>query len=114
MNEAHGDISRFRLAGNALPLPASDITPADPFLRGGANPPLFGFTVSGEIAKRLNRLACYASGQGKVRIERLGDTRIEVRMNQPFGTGRTRVNCTLPAGKGRWRWLGRQFLVPRG
>ncbi len=114
MNEAHADVKRFRLAGNALPLPVSDITPADPFLKQGANPPLFGFTVTDEVAKQLRRLACYASGQGKVRIERLGDTRIEVRMNQPFGVGRTRVNCTLPAGKGRWRWLGRQFLVPRG
>lgn len=113
MNESYGDIKRFRMATNALPLPATDITPADPFLKQGANPPLFGFTVSQEIAKRLSLLACYASGQGKVRIERLGDTRIEVRMNQPFGPGRTRVNCTLPAGHGHWRWLGRQFLVPR-
>jgi len=113
MNEAYGDLARFRLAANALPLPASDITPADPFLKKGANPPLFGFTVSAEIAKRLRLLTCYASGQGKVRIERLGETRIEVRMNQVFAAGRTRVNCTLPAGKGRWHWLGRQFLVPR-
>ncbi|MEE8333006.1 MAG: polysaccharide deacetylase family protein [Alphaproteobacteria bacterium] len=112
LNEAHGDVKRFRLAGNTLPLPASDITPADPFLKQGANPPLFGFTVGEEFSKKLRRLACYASGQGKVRIERLGDTRVEVRMNKPFGVGRTRVNCTLPAGKGRWHWLGRQFLVP--
>lgn len=112
LNEAYGDLKRFRLAGNTLPLPVSDITPADPFLKQGANPPLFGFTVADEIAKQLGRLTCYASGQGKVRIERLGDTRVEVRMNAPFAVGRTRVNCTLPAGRGRWRWLGRQFLVP--
>jgi len=113
MNEHYGDVKRFRLAANTLPLPASDITPAETYLKTGANPPLFGFTVAGDIAKRLNLLACYATGQGKVRIERLGDTRIEVRMNQAFPSGRTRVNCTLPAGKGHWRWLGRQFLVPR-
>jgi len=113
MNESYGDLKRFRMATNALPLPASDITPADPFLKQGANPPLFGFTVSRDVVKRLSLLACYASGQGKVRIERLGDTRIEVRMNQPFAAGRTRVNCTLPAGQGRWRWFSRQFLVPR-
>lgn len=113
MNESYGDVKRFRMAATALPIPTKDITPADPFLASGANPPLFGFTVMGDIVKRLDRLACYASGQGKVRIERLGDTRIEVRMNQPFGRGRTRVNCTLPARGGRWHWFGRQFLVPR-
>ncbi len=113
-NETFGDLSRFRMAAQALPIPTTDVTPADPFLgTGAANPPLFGFTVKGPAVKRLPRLSCYASHEGKVKIERLGDQRIEVRMTTPFPAGRSRVNCTMWAPGGRWHWFGRQFLVPK-
>ena len=112
MNEAYGNIGRFRLAANALPLQVRDITPADPLLSAANNPPHFGFTVFGEAVRNLGALACYSSGQGKARLERLGRQRIEVRLEQPFPVGRARMNCTMPGGKGRWRWFGIQFYVP--
>jgi len=113
-NESFGDLRRFRMAARALPIPVTDVTPADPFLgTGTTNPPAFGFTVEGPVLKRLSRLACYASHEGPARIERLGEQRIEVRMTKPFPNGRSRINCTLPAQDGRWHWFGLQFLVPR-
>jgi peptidoglycan/xylan/chitin deacetylase (PgdA/CDA1 family) len=113
-NEAFGDLSRFRRAARALPVPATDVTPPDPFLgKGAANPPLFGFTVKGPFVKRLPGLACYAFHEGKLKIERLGERRIEVRMTKPFPAGRTRINCTMWAPGGRWHWFGRQFLVSK-
>ncbi|MEK9661215.1 MAG: polysaccharide deacetylase family protein, partial [Alphaproteobacteria bacterium] len=61
LNEAFGDIDRFRLIANALPIPFADLTPQDPLL--STNPPPFGFTVqSPDVA--LAGLACYAVGQG--------------------------------------------------
>ncbi len=113
MNESYGDISRFRLAVNALPLRVREITPADPLLSPAANPPAFGFTVFGDALKGLRALACYASGQGKARIERLGMGRVEVRLRQALPTGRARINCTMPAGGGKWRWFGMQYYMPR-
>lgn len=112
-NEAYGDIRRLRVAARALPMYANDITPADTLIKATGNPPLFGFTIDKISPSRLSRLACYVSGQGKARIERLGEKRIEVRMDQAFRPGRTRINCTLPEKDGRWRWFGRQFVVPR-
>ncbi len=109
-NETFGSVERFRMAARALPLPSTDITPADPFLdKDAVNPPAFGFTVKGPVAKRLSRLACYASHEGKVKVERLGERRVEVRMTRPFPKGRSRINCTMWAPGGRWHWLGRQF-----
>ncbi len=87
------------------------MTPRDPLL--GENPPALGFTVDPEI-EAVDRLNCYATGQGRVRHEILGESRIEVRLAAPFPPGRSRVNCTLPGPDGRWRWFGRQFYVPRG
>lgn len=107
MSEKFGDIDRFRLIASALPLPVADLTPSDPMLRD--NPPLFGFTLAADIERR-NGLSCFASGQGRVHLEWLGP-RAEVRLEEPFPAGRARINCTVPAGEGRWRWLGMQYYV---
>jgi len=107
-NETYGGIDRLRTAANALPLPVRDITPADPLLT--QNPPDFGFSVDPTIDK-LDQLACYNSQQGRLNIERLGASRIELRFAEALPRGRSRINCTMPGGNGRWRWFGRQFLV---
>ena len=112
-NETYGGIRRFRLAIRSLPLKVSDLMPRDPYLKDQNNPPLFGFTFDGTSTKNLSQLACYATGFGKIRIERLGERRIEARAPRAFRPGRTRLNCTLPEKNGRWRWLGMQFLVPQ-
>lgn len=109
LNERFGGIDRFRLIANALPLPVTDVLPADPVL--GDNPPAFGFTVSPEISN-LTGLACFASSEGEVRLERL-ERRVEVRFEEPFPPGRSRVNCTMPGPEDRWRWFGMQFMIPR-
>ncbi len=108
-NETLGNIKRFKLAVNTLPLPVTDLTPADPRI-GVENPLLLGFTVM-EGIKNLGAINCFASHEGKVETIRLGESRIEVRLTKPLPRGRSRVNCTLPAGGGRWRWFGRQFFV---
>ncbi len=110
MNEKYGDLARFRLVANTLALPVTDMVPADPLITG-LNPPAIGFTVIGDV-KGLERLTCFASHEGRTKVERLGTTRIEVRVKKPFPKGRTRLNCTMPAKDGRWRWLGRQYYVP--
>ncbi len=110
LNENYGSLARFKMVVNALPLPVTDVTPADPLISGN-NPPAMGFTA-GEGLKGVGRLACFSSHAGRARLERLGERRIEVRVEKPFPKGRTRVNCTLPADGGRWYWFGRQFYRP--
>lgn len=115
LNEAYGSLERFRLVVETLPLPALDMTPDDPVLAPAGNPPAYGFTVP-EAVGPLGGLACYAGRGIDTRVDLLG-RRVEVRFAAPFRPGRTRVNCTMPGPRGaeggeRWRWLGRQFLVP--
>ena len=110
LNESFGTIQRFRLAANALPLYATDISPSNPSPK--QNPPPFGFTVGKDIP-RLEQLACYSSQHGRLAVERLGERRIEVRLPTALRPGRARINCTLPARDGRWRWLGYQYYMPR-
>ena len=111
LNQRFSGVERFRLAGNGLPLPVSDVLPADTVLRTH-NPPDFGFTVAADIGA-LNNLACFASNQsGAAHLERLGARRFEVRLEKPFANGRGRINCTLRADGNRWRWFGTQFYIP--
>ena len=112
LNDQYGEARRFRLAARALPLPVHALTPEDPVLAPGGNPPVIRFTVD-ESVGGLERLACYASHQdAPLSLQRLGQGRIEARMQKPFPRGHGRINCTLPAGEGRWRWLGQLYAVP--
>ncbi len=108
-NETYGDMDRFRLAVNSLPLPVRDVTPADTLVRPAGNPPPYGFTVD-ETVSGVESLNCFAS-TGDSSLERLGERRIEIRLAQPLSPGRTRINCTMPGPDGRWRWFGTQFYM---
>jgi peptidoglycan/xylan/chitin deacetylase (PgdA/CDA1 family) len=113
MNVRFGTLERFRLAANALPLRLMDVTPVDWVLRD-ANPPPVGFTLVGDTAA-ASRLNCFASNHpGALPYERLPGGRIELRLAKAFGSGRSRINCTMPAGGQRWRWFGMQFYVSGG
>lgn len=112
VNESFGGIDRFTRIVNALPFPASDVTPSDPDLGapGAENPPAFGFTLADPV-EWPSDIACYHSGIGKIdRMENLGP-RIELRFDEAFPAGRTRINCTVPTPQGRWRWFGMQYYL---
>lgn len=108
-NEDYGDMERFRLAVNALPLPVRDVTPQDNLLEADENPPLYGFTVLDPV-DGLDALACYAGGRGQLDVETIG-RRVEVRLEKALPPGRARINCTMGGPDGRWRWFGNQFYV---
>ena len=108
LSERYGDIERLSLAIDGLPLKVSQILPADMVLEN--NPPAFGFTLFPEIADN-RQLRCFNSTYGKLLLERMGP-RAEIRFPSPLPKGRSRVNCTMPGPDSRWRWFGRQFLVP--
>lgn len=111
MSENYGGIGRFRLAANALPLRVKDVTPSDNVLK--RNPPNFGFTIAEDYGN-LNGLSCFSSNQtgGAVPIEKIGDSRIEIRLSSAFKPGRGRINCTLLGPDRRWRWFGSLFYIP--
>ena len=96
------------LAIDGLPLKVNQILPADVVIN--TNPPPVGFTLVQEIAGN-RQLRCFNSTYGKLSVERIGP-RAEVRFPGALPSGRARVNCTMPGPNGRWRWFGKQFLVP--
>lgn len=111
MNDPFASVERLRLAAQALPLLASEVTPTAMALE--TNMPAIGFTLDPIMGPgAVPALACFVSGIGRADVIELGDRRVEVRLREPLPSGRSRLNCTLPAGDGRWRWFGLQFVAP--
>lgn len=114
MTDNFGDLDRFRLTANALPLPVSDVIPDDMLLK--ENQPIIGFTVAADLP--LSKLSCFASGLGKLDVTRPGGGRVEIRLKEPLQDRRTRINCTLPddtvipGQPASWRWFGMQLIAP--
>lgn len=117
MTESFGDMERFRMVVNALPIHASDIVPEDPLL--SEHSPDIGFTLSESLADQAKMLSCFISDSEKPTIERLGKRRIELRLQNKIMAERVRVNCTMPVPKEekyeetRWRWLGMLLVNPK-
>ena len=108
MNENYGDLKRLELAINALPIIIEDISPANNLLK--KNPPDFGFTLSSNI-KPMRAVRCFSSNGIMTDTKRIGKLRIEVRLEEKFPNARGRINCTMAAKGGRWRWFGKQFVT---
>lgn len=114
MTENFGNFDRFQLTANALPLPVTDVIPADTIVK--ENPPMIGFTVSAEISD-ISKLSCFMTSIGKIKLHRPVGSRVEIRLDSPL-EGRTRLNCTLPdqpplAGQVPvWRWFGILLTPP--
>ena len=114
LSRKYGSESRLKqlLASGAMPITA--FLPVDPTLTVENNPPSLGFTFDFPI-KHKGNLSCYHSQLGKVNnIKWLGNRRVEVRFEEAFKQGSSRLNCTMPAKEAkRWYWLGQQFYVPK-
>lgn len=115
MTEPYGDLERFRLVTGALPLPVTDIEPADTAL--GDAPFFTGFTLPDALADQAKDLSCFISGQNETDMEVLG-TRVEIRATEPLqDQTRIRLNCTLPGPVSendeiQWRWFGLLYHRP--
>ncbi|MEX0921489.1 MAG: polysaccharide deacetylase family protein [Rhodovibrionaceae bacterium] len=107
LNATYGQPDRFRLAIDSLPLPVSEETPESPLLPQQDAGVAFAFSVD-QKAGGLERLRCYANWDATPQVA-VQARRVTVTMAAAPGRGRWRVNCTLPAGEGRWYWYARLF-----
>lgn len=107
-NENYADMNRFKLIINSRALKVKDILPRTPNLT--TNPPAIGFTVESTV-NNLASIGCFPSHiDGAAKVTLLGETRIEIRFDEPFPQGRSRVNCTMPGPDNRWYWFGMPFF----
>lgn len=113
INERYGAMDRFTIISNSKAMPVATITPSNPIVMDGNNPPRFAFTSP--RANQLTNMACFPSHMdGAADIQFGPNGQIEVMISKAYPPGRSRVNCTAPAGNGRWYWFGRPFFNFKG
>ena len=117
----YGDLSDFATKVNSLPFPESRIKVSnsngkvleDPLLPEGEGKPVL--RIASPLMAYIEQVACYASGQGKIKSEIRGGTLVAY-ANRPLPPGRSRYNCTAHAGAGRYYWHSQLFIrrLPNG
>lgn len=114
LNMRHGRVgAAFRHKMESLPFPAAGFEPDDRAFCAGDGVRAFSVTAAG--GGSLAGLGCFATN-GEARVEVRGGA-AAVLLDAPLGLRsgvrdtRERINCTLPAGRGRFHWLGGEFSV---
>lgn len=111
LNEAYGEVDRFRLVIDTVPLPVIAITPPDPILNG--HPKTLTLSL-GKPPANIADLTCYGP-RGQLLKSVIKKDAVDVVTGSPFNPGRVRVNCTLrsdlPETQGRWHWFGWQVIA---
>lgn len=102
----HGQLNNLKIKLTSKALPVSAKRLPDGVMK--ENPPTLGFTLPDSMD--ANRLACFASGQGRIDFEVNGDSEITLTAPASFNSRRFRYNCTYPAGNGTFYWLSQQWL----
>lgn len=114
MTENFGDLDRFQMITNALPLPAYDIEPNYTVIH--EQNPVIGFTLPKSLETQIDNISCFASGVAEIVSEHVGKRRIELRIKPYLQEQRTRINCTLLGPSPEelettiWRWQGMLFV----
>lgn len=111
MTENYSNLDRFRMTGDALPLPIYDIHPQDPYIQS-QDIPLIGFTLHDQLAEKAEKMSCFLSGHGKIEHEMITAQRVQIKAPSAITERRVRVNCTVPEKNEidpeqvKWRWFG--------
>ena len=108
LNERYGRARSFRLVINALPLPVTDVLPANPVIaqnrhRSALPCPTGLVTLTGWPVSRVPAAGLTSRWLGR---------RVEPVSTPCCPRDASRVNCTMPGPDARWRWFGVQFLSP--
>lgn len=105
MANAYGQLNSLKnkLLSKAFPVDANKL----PSGVIDENPPTLSFTVPDSIS--VDRLTCFASGQGRVEFDVSGGE-IILKAPESFSSRRFRYNCTHPAPDGSYYWLSQQWL----
>lgn len=103
----YGDMKDFALKVSTLPFALSSANTADNPLPHSNNRPLLRLEFETGNYQGLN---CFGSGQGALALKWLSKTIVEVTPNKAIPVGRSRVNCTMAAGNGRFYWYSHQWI----
>lgn len=109
------ELDEFALRARSLPLPARLVGNVDPVVQGEGTRPALELTIDAADDIRIDEIACYASGQGRMEIEWIDrdDRHLRVRPANPLAPGRNKYNCTAPSREtsGAYYWFSYLWMI---
>ncbi len=113
INEKYGELKRFRSILQTLPFPYEKITPENRYLKKNENPPNINIKFFPGLIN-IKNINCY-SNEGNVwkksNIQFINENELMILLKEKFKSERGRINCSLWEEKGKWRWLGIQYVI---
>ncbi len=113
INEKYGELERFKSILNSLPFPYKKITPENRYLKGDENPPDIKIVFFKDLIN-IKNISCY-SNEGNIwrksDIKFINENEISIILKEKFKSERGRINCSHWVSKGKWRWLGIQYVI---
>ena len=113
INEKYGEIKRFKSLVKSLPFKYKKILPEEKYILENFNPPNVSIEFF-ENFTEMNKISCYSNEEDKWRkstLEFSENQILKIELQGKFTTERGRINCSINAGNGFWRWLGMQFVI---
>jgi len=113
INEKYGELERFKSILQTLPFPYEKITPENRYINDNENPPNINIKFFDNLIN-IKNINCY-SNEGNIwrksDIQFVNKNEIKILLKEKFKSERGRVNCSLWVEKGKWRWLGIQYVI---
>lgn len=103
----YADMDDFKLKVATLPFAIKKINVADNPLPHNQQRPALRLEFMPGNFQDLN---CYGSGQGALALAWESAHTVIIKPNKAIPVGRSRVNCTMPAGNGRYYWYSHQWI----
>lgn len=112
MAEAFAEPEAFRNKVLSLPMPLQQTPAIDP--QTEAQRPVLELPFPPEHG-HLKQLNCFASGQGRIEVNWISETRARIQAEKDLPAGRSRYNCTAPSPQaGRFYWFSQPWIRPGG
>ena len=96
-----------------MPFPYEKITPENRYINDNENPPNINIKFFDNLIN-IKNINCY-SNEGNIwrksDIQFVNKNEIKILLKEKFKSERGRVNCSLWVEKGKWRWLGIQYVI---
>jgi peptidoglycan/xylan/chitin deacetylase (PgdA/CDA1 family) len=108
MNERFADLEEFALKAASLPLPLAGQALHDPRLKG-ENPPVLRLGLAPGYEVLSDDIRCFLGSGAPLKTISQHPGGITVQAASALPSGRSRYNCTAPAGSGRFYWFSQPW-----
>lgn len=110
INERYAALESFALKAASLPMPLQKWQPREPQVDDNHNPPQLSLLLDEATTLNTGQISCFLGSGQRLEVIEKSKRSLTVKAPSPLASGRSRYNCTAPAGGGRYYWFGQPWF----